>query len=293
MILSMTGFGEGHAEEDSHAYQLEIRSVNNRYFKAAVRLPDEFAYMETQLEGLLRKTLVRGSITLRLFTRDLSAAAAQDLNIAAVKHYVRQFDDIESGEHSLAIDLATLATLPGVCQPRDLSERDRQQGEKLVRNLAEGALRDLLAMRESEGRSIAGDLKQHCGAVAEHVEAIQQYVPSMVESYRDRLKARVEELLADSNVHLAQEDLLKEVSVYAERSDVNEELSRLASHLGQFREALESQEAAGRKLDFIAQEMLREANTIGSKAGDAEVARHVIEVKGAIDRIKEQVQNVV
>jgi uncharacterized protein (TIGR00255 family) len=114
----------------------------------------------------------------------------------------------------------------------------------------------------------------------------------MVATYRDRLTRRVEELLAGSNVRLAAEDLLKEVSVYAERSDVSEELSRLTCHLEQFGQVAGSAESPGRKLDFIAQEMLREANTIGAKASDADIARHVIEIKGAIDRIKEQVQNV-
>jgi uncharacterized protein (TIGR00255 family) len=114
----------------------------------------------------------------------------------------------------------------------------------------------------------------------------------MLTEYRDRLKSRIEELIANSNVQLANEDLLREVSVYAERSDVSEELHRLASHLSQFREAIDSREPAGRKLDFIAQEMLREANTIGSKCLDVEVSRRIVEIKGAIDRIKEQVQNV-
>ena len=292
MILSMTGFGEVLHEEDGHSYHIEIRSVNNRYFKASIRLPEEFAFLETPLETLLRQKLQRGSITMRLYQRDLSASAAQDLNLAAIERYVAQLKSIPSQGPGIRIDLGMLATLPGVCQPHELSEQERQRGEELVYKLVEQAINRLLEMRAIEGRALADELKLHCDLIENRVAAIAQYVPNMMISYRDRLKARIEEMLAGSNIQLAQDDLLKEVSIYAERSDVSEEIARLTSHLQQFREGLTSSEAAGRKMDFIAQEMLREANTIGSKAGDAEVARHVIDIKGAIDRIKEQVQNI-
>ena len=292
MISSMTGFGEALLEEEGHAYHLDVRSVNNRYFKSTIRLPDDFAFMETQLDQLLRQRLVRGSVTLRLYLRDLSASAAQDVNLAAIQHYVGQLRSVLAAEPGFTIDLATLTALPGVCQPHELTEQQRQHCEGVITRLAETATDRLLEMRVVEGQALAEDLRRHCTVVREHLNGIQAYLPGMVEAYRARLTARVQELIADSNVRLAEQDLLKEVAIYAERSDVSEELSRLASHLRQFDEALAGSEPAGRKLDFIAQEMLREANTIGSKAGDADAVRHVIEIKGAIDRIKEQVQNV-
>jgi uncharacterized protein (TIGR00255 family) len=292
MILSMTGFGEVLHEEDGRSYHIEIRCVNNRYFKSSLRLPEEFAFLETPLETLLRQKLQRGSITMRLYQRDLSASAAQDLNMAAIERYVAQLKSVGTQGPEVRIDLGMLATLPGVCQPHELTERERQHGEELVYKLTEQAIERVVEMRMVEGRALAEELRQHCDLIESRVTAIMQYVPGMMNSYRDRLKSRIEELLSGSNIQLAQDDLLKEVSIYAERSDVSEELSRLMSHLQQFREGLTSREAAGRKMDFIAQEMLREANTIGSKAGDAEVARHVIDIKGAIDRIKEQVQNI-
>lgn len=292
MILSMTGFGEAQLEEEGHAYHLDVRSVNNRYFKSSIRLPDEFAFMETQFEQLLRRRLTRGSVTMRLYVRDLSESAAQDVNLAAIQHYLARLQSALPAEPGFTIDLATLAMLPGVCQPHELTEEQREHGHALIERMAQTAIDRLLEMRTAEGQALAEDLKRHCHAIQEHLEAVRGHVPGMLNDYRDRLNARIQELIADSNVRLAEEDLLKEVAIYAERSDVSEELSRLTSHLQQFGEAIESSEPAGRKLDFIAQEMLREANTIGSKAGDAEVARRVIEIKGAIDRIKEQVQNV-
>lgn len=293
MILSMTGFGEALLEEGDQVYHLEIRSVNNRYFKSSIRLPEDFAYLETQLEQSLRGRLIRGSIALRLHVRDLSASAAQDLNVAAIEDYVARLRSVLPAELNFTIDLATLATLPGVCQPHEMTEQQRKRGEELIMRMMGIAIDQLLEMRAAEGRAAAEDLERHCDSIHEHLQAIGTHTPDMVVRYRDRLMTRIEELIAGSNVRLAEEDLLREVSVYAERSDVNEEMSRLASHLQQFKEAITGSEPAGRKLDFIAQEMLREANTIGSKAGDAEIARHVVEIKGAVDRLKEQVQNVV
>lgn len=292
MILSMTGFGEAQREEEGHTYHLELRSVNNRYFKSAIRLPEDLAFLETRLEQLLRQRLARGSVTLRVHVRDLSAEAAEDVNPAAIQRYVEQLRAALTEAAGATIDLATLATLPGVCQPRELTEQQRERREALVMQLAQDAVADALKMRVAEGKALAADLTRHCRALRENLDAIRAHAPGMVQAYRDRLTARVRELIAGTHVRLAEEDLLKEVAIYAERSDVSEELSRLASHLEQFDAAIASSEPAGRKLDFIAQEMLREANTIGSKAGDAEISRYVIEIKGAIDRIKEQVQNV-
>lgn len=293
MILSMTGFGEAQVEADGHAYHVELRSVNNRYLKASIRVPDEFAFIEARLEQLLRRKLTRGSITLKLFVRDLSAAAAEDVNVAAIQAYVEQFRPVLDSNPKLALDLATLATLPGVCQPHELTEKQRTLCTEVVERVALEALDKLLEMRAVEGKALAADLRKHCAEVRRHIEAIQGRAHLVIGEYRDRLTARIEELIAGSNVQLAQEDLLKEVAIFAERSDVNEELSRMFSHLDQFEAAIGSGEPAGRKLDFIAQEMLREANTVGSKAGDGEIARHVIDIKSAIDRIKEQVQNAV
>lgn len=289
MIRSMTGFGEAQVEEDGQLFHVEIRSVNNRYLKASVRLPDELSWMEPQIEGRLRKRVSRGSVTLRVFIRDLSAAAAAELNLEALDRYVTQ---LRSRYPDLTIDLATLLSLPGICQPHELTEAERQRCQKVVYQLVDEAIEHMVTMRTTEGAALAEDLRLHCEVVRRGVDAIRGRADTAVAALRDRLLQRINELLASSGLQLAQEDLLKEMAVYAERSDVSEELSRLGSHLDQFDGFIAGGEPAGRKLDFISQELLREANTIGSKASDAEIAREVIEIKGAIDRIKEQVQNV-
>lgn len=292
MIHSMTGFGEAQLDEAGHAYHLEIRSVNNRYFKSSVHLPEDFAFLETDVDRLLRRRLSRGSISLRLRIRDLTSAAAAELNSAAIQRYVEQLHGAGAGRAGLTIDLATLATLPGVCQPRDLDDAQRDRGWAIIQKLIEQALAKLIKMRAVEGQALAADLKVHCDRIQTYLKAIRERAPTVLTEHAERLASRVRELIADRNVRLAEEDLLKEISIYAERSDINEELSRLDAHLDQFDTVTAKEEASGRKLEFIAQEMLREANTIGSKAGDSQIGRAVIEIKSAIDRLKEQVQNV-
>ena len=292
MIHSMTGFGEAQLEEGGHAYHLEIRSVNNRYFKASTHLPEELAFLETEVERLLHQRLTRGSVTLRLRIRDLTAGAAAELNVAAIRQYVEQLRGAGGDMGGISVDLATLAMLPGVCQPYELSGEQRERSWNLVQKLVEQALEKLIAMRASEGQALAADLRRHCDRIRKHLKAIRERAPRVVEEYSERLASRVRELIADRNIRLAEEDLLKEVSIFAERSDISEELSRLDAHLQQFDRVAGEPEASGRKLEFVAQEMLREANTVGSKAGDSKIAWAIIEIKSAIDRIKEQVQNV-
>ena len=292
MIHSMTGFGEAQLEEAGHAYHLEIRSVNNRYFKSSVHLPEDFAFLETDVDRLLRRRLSRGSISLRLRIRDLTSAAAAELNSAAIQRYIEQLHGAGAGRAGLRIDLAMLATLPGVCQPRDLDDTQRDRGWAIIQKLIEQALEKLIKMRAVEGQALAADLKVHCDRIRTYLKAIRERAPTVLTEHAERLASRVRELIADRNVRLAEEDLLKEISIYAERSDINEELSRSDAHLEQFDAVAAKEEASGRKLEFITQEMLREANTIGSKAGDSQIGRAVIEIKSAIDRLKEQVQNV-
>jgi uncharacterized protein (TIGR00255 family) len=294
MIRSMTGFGDAQREVAGHAYHVEIRTVNNRYFKPALRLPEDYGFAEADLERLLRQRLERGSVFYRLYVRDLSADAAYTINASALGAYLRQLQAAaaQAASAQVVIDLAQLAQLPGVCQPHELSDEEREARLRIATELTEAALAKLVAMRETEGHSLAEDLRVHLAVIAERAAAIKARVPVVVAEYRDRLAARVEQLIAKQNVALAGEDLAREVAIYADRSDISEELSRLASHVKQFEAALGKREAAGRKLEFLAQELLRETNTIGSKSTDAEVARHMLEMKSAVDRVKEQVLNV-
>ena len=292
MIVSMTGFGDATAERDGTHYSVEIRSLNNRFFKPVIKLPETLAGLEPELESMLREKLGRGSITFTLKMRSDTAEAAYHLNTAALKSYLEQLQAVKGLDRLVQIDLASLVQLPGVCQePRDDTDELASHGP-VVRELTTKAIEKLDVMRRREGQGLFQELMRHVNVISTNLESIAKLAPTVVEDYHKRLSQRVSTLLSQAEIQVSQVDLIKEVAVFAERADVAEEVQRLGSHLGAFEQACREGEHGGRKLDFIAQEMLREANTIASKANDAQIARHIVEIKGAIDRLKEQVQNV-
>lgn len=292
MIVSMTGFGDASAERSGTHYAVEIRALNNRFFKSTIKLPDNVSGLEPEVETLLREGLGRGSITYILKMRSDSAEAAYHINTHALAAYLEQLQQIRGLGSAVNIDLASLVQLPGVCQePRDETDEIARHGG-VVRELTAIAITKLTAMRTREGKSLLEDLLKHSRLIASHLAKIEKRAPVVIEDYHRKLTQRVNMLLSKAELQVNQADLLKEIAVFAERADISEEIQRLTSHLDAFEHACNTGEHAGRKLDFITQEMLREANTIASKANDAEIARHIVEIKGAIDRLKEQVQNV-
>jgi uncharacterized protein (TIGR00255 family) len=292
MIVSMTGFGDATAERDGTHYAVEIRSLNNRFFKPVIKLPENVSGLEPELESMLREKLGRGSITYILKLRTDSAEAAYHLNVNALKNYLDQLQEVKGLDRFVQIDLASLVQLPGVCQePRDETDEIERHGPT-VRDLTARAIVKLDAMRRREGEALFTELMRHVSLIRSNLQEIAKLAPNVVEDYHRRLHQRVSQLLAKAELQVSQVDLIKEVAVFAERADIAEEIQRLGSHMDSFEQSCRQGEHAGRKLDFIAQEMLREANTIASKANDAEIARRIVEIKGAIDRLKEQVQNV-
>ena len=299
MIYSMTGFGDAAAEREGSRYQVEIKSLNNRYFKPTIKLPDVVSSLEPEIESILRKRVGRGSVVfaLKMKSADRPAAPAQ-INVDVLRAYMAQLR-----QAGLAVaDAERLLFLPGVLTSQGESDEvaaddestDLERHRPVILELTQRAADKLLAMRRREGDALLADLMTHTRRIAEHLEGVKARAGGVVEQYYARLVARVNELLAKAELKVAEQDLLKEVAVFAERSDISEEIHRLTHHVQQFEQAIggDDGEHVGRKLDFIAQEMLREANTIGSKANDGEIAGHIVEIKGAIDRLKEQVQNV-
>jgi len=284
----MTGFGDAAAEVEGIHFAVELRTLNNRYFKAHIRLPEEIAALEAELDALLRKHLNRGSITLNVNLRFTSAEAAYEVNEAALRKYYEQVRHIDA-----AVELGSLMALPGVIQP-PASSKLIDKCRAVLKDLTVQAVKKLQTMREREGQGLAGDLIQHTGYIAERVAKIAERAPTVVSEYQSRLESRMEAMLKQAKLDVDKVDLLKEVAVFAERCDIAEETQRITAHLDQFEQIVtrDDGEPAGRTLDFIAQELLREANTIASKSNDAAISRLSVEVKGAIDRIKEQVQNV-
>lgn len=292
MVVSMTGFGAAQATEAGVSYRVEIRSVNNRYFKASIKIPEHLARYESDLEKLLRQRLGRGSVSYALRLKDDSVPGAMDINTAAVRRYITALERVAAECRFVRLDLAGLLELPGVCDPLEIPDDAMEAQFQIVRKVTSDAMDRLIEMRRVEGQALERDLAEQCAGIRDRIAQVAERSPAVVNEYQKRLHTRVQQLVEAASVALDQDALAREVAIFAERCDVNEELSRLASHLDQFAELCASPEEAGRKLDFLAQEMLREANTIGSKASDAQIARHVVEIKASIDRIKEQVQNV-
>lgn len=295
MLRSMTGFGDASAENHGIQYYVEIRSLNNKFYKSTIRLPDAIQGLEPEIDSILRNRLIRGSITVTVKYSDTTEMAAHDININALQHYIDKLGELPHDEgHPVTIDPATLIVLPGVLlPPTDIDKRVDRVRPTII-NLINKACDSVMEMRHCEGKMLHTDLHKHRESIDSRLAVIAQRIPTVVEEYYQRLKLRVETMLKDAEVKYDQVDLIREVAVFAERSDISEELTRLSAHLTQFRDMIDSQavEPIGRTLDFLAQELLREANTIASKSNDSEISREIVEIKGAIDRIKEQVQNV-
>jgi len=286
----MTGFGEASEDRGGVSFAIEVRSVNHRYLKATVRLPEELAPLEAELEDAVRKLLGRGSVSVRCVCQRGGQAATQVVNVAALESYIERISEAPMAlrEHHTTIDLATLMTLPGVLEPPPMTERLGQARAAFARLLPR-ACEGVVRMREHEGRALEAELRGLCGVVTDSLAVVADRAPHASAEYERRLRGRIASLLPQADPV----DVVREVAAYAERCDVNEEVSRLGGHVEQFLSALDGDGSpVGRKLDFIAQEMLREANTIASKTPDGLVSRAIIDAKAAIDRIKEQVQNV-
>ncbi len=293
MIQSMTGFGEATVVRDGVGFSVEIRSLNNRYFKTATKLPERYQFMEADVEKLLRSHLSRGSVSFVLRVRGKNAAAAFEINRDALESYLDQIRETKLPDGmSGTVDFASLLTLPGVCEIPELDESFREKEWELVGSLVKEALTMLVEMRTIEGKALCDDLMSNCNEIRRLAGDIATQAPKVIEEYHAKLHDRVSHLLRTAKLDVDKETLLREVAVYADRCDISEETSRLESHLNQFIELCDNGGAIGRKLDFLAQEMLREINTVGSKSNNAAIARDVVEIKGGIDRLKEQIQNV-
>ncbi|MCB9851123.1 MAG: YicC family protein [Phycisphaerales bacterium] len=293
MIQSMTGYGAAHHTENGVDYALEVRSLNNRYFKTSIKLPESMQSLEPEVEKLLRSRLQRGSVTYVMRLRSSGASGAYAINADVVAHYLSQIQDLKLPAGVEArVELASLLSMPGVCQAPEQDDDSRAAIWAIVERMTGEALDKLTAMRRAEGQALRSDLLSQCDRIRELATEVATRAPTVIQEYQQKLRDRVAKLVADAKIEVDRESLIREVAIYADRCDVNEEITRLASHLVQFAKFCDSPELAGRKLDFLTQEMLREANTIGSKSNDAFIAARVVEIKGSIDRLKEQVQNV-
>ena len=289
----MTGYGDAEGQLNGVTYTLEIKTVNSRYLKANIKLPETVAFLEEAVEKLLRKNLSRGTVNYVLRLKNAPTNVLFDIDEPALKTLMETLNRIATSANiQCPIDIGTLLNLPGILEPASPEEEIAEQIKKTVLDITQEAIEKLKQMRAAEGAALEADLKQNCSAIKQDLELIRVRSEVVLHKYAERLRKRVNEMLAEAKLKLDEETLAREVAIFAERSDISEEIARLDSHLQQLMDGCESSDQAGRRLDFISQEMLREANTIASKASDSEITNCVVDIKCRIDRIKEQIQNV-
>ena len=292
-LLSMTGFGDARDERDDHALSAEVRTINNRHFKLNLRATEGYGALEARIEAVVREYVRRGTVNVNIRIRHMSAAEDYRLNTEVLENYIDQLQKVSAKRNfDEKLRIEPLANLPGVIEQLSAEAHDAEDVWPLLEPTLRGALEAMTAMRVAEGRALGADLEAQLKTVEASLKSIAARSPQVVEGYRQRLQDRVGEALAKFNVSLEPVDVVREICVFADRSDISEEIVRLRSHLAQFAQALQSAESAGRKLEFICQEMGRETNTIGSKANDAEISHGVVDIKTALERIREQIQNV-
>jgi uncharacterized protein (TIGR00255 family) len=289
----MTGFGEARSQQGGVAVAVEVRTINSRHFKLSYRASEGYAALEPEVEAATRQVIRRGTVQLNLWVERRAAIDDFRINTAVLENYRRQLEQYTGrSEWNDPEDLRMLLSLPGAVEEHAAGEHDPHDDWPMIEPVVLEALSNAAKMRAEEGVALAADLAHNGRQILELLDAVARRSPEVTQAYQSRLTQRVEQALSELNVTVEPADLVREVSLFADRSDISEEIVRLRSHLQQYEAALMLPESSGRKLEFIAQEMGREVNTIGSKANDAEISRLVVEIKTALERIREQIQNV-
>lgn len=287
----MTGHGQAAMRHGDFAIDVEIRTVNNRYLKVVSKISDFASALEPQLESIVRDFLKRGSVTVSVRVSQAGRSNASSINQKTLEDYLTQSKSIAD---RLGIEfqygLGQLLLLPGVLESTRQLDDDRLL--EVVRTTIQSALEDLQSMRSREGEAMRTQFVETLSQIAANKSLIALRSPEVVAEYRTKLDQKIRNGLAIVGHDVNEIDLLREVLIYADRCDISEEITRLASHLSQFHAALSNPESQGRRLEFLIQELSRETNTIGSKANDSQVSQLVVSIKTAIEQMRELIQNV-
>lgn len=291
MIKSMTGYGRAQGSFSGGDITVEVKSVNNRYLDCGVKLPRGYAYLEESIKALVQKSISRGKVDVFV---TINAAGADNVTVsvntpvaegylAAMRQLVEQYgvaDDISASVFSRFSDVFLV----------EKQEQDENEVKSAIGGVVSSALSAFDTMRTREGQALKSDLLQKAEGILSLVARVEERSPITVKSYRERLTAKMQEVLADRQIDEAR--IIQEAAIYADKVAVDEETVRLRSHVDQLQTMLREGGVIGRKLDFLMQEMNREANTIGSKGNDVEQARNVVNIKSELEKIREQIQNI-
>lgn len=293
MIKSMTGFGKAEVSQTSKNIVCEIKTLNSRYLETTVRLPRKYNFLEEAIKNKVKEKIKRGKVEVYIFVdnlQDSDTKVVVDSKLA--KRYYLELMELKKYiglEESPGLEM--IANMPDVVRQLPEVEDEEKIMEEILLPVTE-ALKNLDGMRRSEGEKLREDMEKRALTIESELSLIEKRAPLVSASYKEKLEARIGELLKD-NISVQEDRILLEVAVFADRSNIDEEIVRLKSHMEQFRKLCsEEEESSGKKMDFLVQEMNREANTIGSKANDIEITGKVLLIKSEIEKIREQVQNI-
>ncbi len=293
MIKSMTGFGRGEFQDNEHRLIVEIKAVNHRYNEIVIRMPKNLGPLEDKIRRSVSNLLARGRIdvfiTMDEYGQKKKAVRIDKELAIAYNKALKDLGDL----FSIAVNdnIQQIAKFPDVIKVEEVTEDVLILWPKLTQAV-DMALTNLMSMRLAEGRNIQQDLVLRITDIESHITAVEKRAPQVLVEYKDKILGRMRELLATIGEEPDAGRLLQETAIFADRTSITEELVRLKSHLTQFRAALNADDAVGRKLDFIVQEINRETNTIASKANDFNVANIIVEIKSEIEKVREQIQNI-
>ena len=291
MVRSMTGYGRFELLKNGVNYTVEIKSVNHRYFEFSVRTPKGCAFLEEKLKAFFAKRITRGKVEVYVgMEGGARSNSVVTVNEAVADSYVTALKTLKK-----KYGLSGKVSLSEVITNNDVFviERPQMNEEEIwsaVEEAANGAVEAFIKMRETEGVRLAEDVKSRCEHILQMVEEVEKRAPETLVSYRERLEKKLKEVLEDTSID--EQRILTEAAIFADKIAVDEETVRLRSHINQLVSMIDSDETLGKKFDFVVQEMNREANTIGSKSQNVEITRVVVDIKGEIEKIREQIQNI-
>ena len=292
MAISMTGFGRGEYKDDNYQFLVECKTINHKYADINIRLPRKLSFLEDKARILVKDYIKRGRVDLYI---KLDLLGSEDVNLKFDKELATQYVSILKqikDKFDLVDDISVMniAKFPDVIKTEE-KEDDEDKLWSMLKVALENALLKLKEMRSEEGKKLAEDIQNRCDLLKNYIEDIEKYSYNVVIDYKEKLKNRISDMLEDPSI-IDESRLAQEVAIYADKSNITEEIVRFKSHIEQLKNTVVKNESIGRKIDFLIQEMNRETNTIGSKSSDLNITNLVVEVKSELEKIREQIQNI-
>ncbi|SHJ43908.1 TIGR00255 family protein [Hathewaya proteolytica DSM 3090] len=292
MVNSMTGFGRGVCGDELCSYVVEIKSVNHRFLEVSIKMPRNLISLEEKIRAVIKSRIIRGKVDVYITEKNYNGQSTKaNLNLNLAKSYIQCLETLkENFDMRDDFSISTVARFPEVITLTQ-EEENLEKKWSIISSALNDGIEKLLVMRKNEGTKLNEDIMSKCNNILSLVSKVSERSPMVVGEYKEKLSNRIKELL-EGKVEVDESRLAMEIAIFADKASIDEEITRLKSHVNQLKDALDSEESVGRKLDFIVQEMNRESNTIASKANDLHILKHTLELKSEIEKIREQVQNI-